>query len=334
MTAAFGRPPALPPVVGPRRAHPLPLLHRPGAGGRPGLDDPAAGGGEPRPGRRPGRRHRLPQDPRWAEVLAEAAPGARASLWLDPDRQLVGNLDTLLARWLLPQDLALWRHEDSDWRAMAERHLVEGKAPAAAILAQAARFAAAGVPGAPRRLRHRHGLAPARRRRRRGALRRLVGSAGRRRPAPTTSRSTACSPRIPRALRPAILPARLGTAADNAFVARLARGPLAPPAGGAARPAAAGRLPQRGAASPTSPRPSCAAGSSAPWSPRPSPTTTSASPRTRRGVRDAVVVLTKGAMETSTPRRSPPSAGATSPPSAAGTTSAPSPPRRGPSTRT
>ena len=113
---------------------------------RPRLDDAAAGGRKPRPGRRPGSRHGLPQDPGGGGAR-RAAPVARASLWLDPDRQLVGNLDTLLARWLLPQDIALWRHADSDWRAMAERHLVAGTAPAAAVIAQAERFAAARVPG-------------------------------------------------------------------------------------------------------------------------------------------------------------------------------------------
>ena len=89
------------------------------------------------------------------ETLAEAAPEASASLWLDPDRWLIGNTDTFIARWLLPQALALWRSDASDWRALAEAHLLAGPSrngPAgsgtapAAVLAQAARFAAENLP--------------------------------------------------------------------------------------------------------------------------------------------------------------------------------------------
>ena len=75
-------------------------------------------------------------------VLAAVAPEAEASLSLAPDRRLVGNLDTLLARWLWPQDLALWRHEAGiDWWDLAEAALIAAPAPAgpapAALLAQA-----------------------------------------------------------------------------------------------------------------------------------------------------------------------------------------------------
>ena len=110
-----------------------------------------------------------------------------------------------------------------------------GTAPAAAVIAQAEGFAARARARRPRRLRHRHGLAPARRRGRRGALGGLVGGAGRRRPAPTTSRSTARSPRTPGSSGRRSCPRALGTAADNAFAARLARRPprrrrAAPPA--------------------------------------------------------------------------------------------------------
>ena len=97
------------------------------------------------------------------ETALAGLPGVRASLWLDPDRLLVGNPETFIARWLLPADIALWRNLDGDWRAMAERHLLCGPpsaagpaagpaagsaaGPAAVLLAQAEAFAAARVPG-------------------------------------------------------------------------------------------------------------------------------------------------------------------------------------------
>ena len=285
MTAAFGHPPVLPPVAGiAERVRFLCFTDRltDGPAAVPGWTMLPPAAGSPDPAADPAAAtafHKI----RAAEVLAEAAPGARASLWLDPDRQLIGNLDTLLARWLLPQDLALWRHVDSDWRAMAERHLVAGDAPAAAVIAQAEGFVAAHVPG------NRGGCD--------------TGMVWRRHDAPGVAalcdawwESWRADPgaddlalyRVlaedPALLRPAILPARLGSATDNVFVARVA-------------PSVARELPRRprGRRPPgrcrssfsaprgsrTSPRPSCAAGSSAPWSPPPAPTTTSASPRTR-----------------------------------------------------
>lgn len=61
------------------------------------------------------------------EALAEAAPDAEASLYIRPDRALVGNLHTMLLRWLQPSDFALWRHSGgADWHDLAERVLVNG----------------------------------------------------------------------------------------------------------------------------------------------------------------------------------------------------------------
>lgn len=52
-----------------------------------------------------------------AQALGLAAPAAEASLWLAPDRKLVGNAHTLMLRWLLPHDLVLWRSEaGTDWQ--------------------------------------------------------------------------------------------------------------------------------------------------------------------------------------------------------------------------
>lgn len=80
-----------------------------------------------------------------ALALAEAAPEARASLYLRPDRWLVGNLHTLLARWCLPQELALWRHPDGiDWQDLAEARLLGGFDPAVAD--QAGEAEARGLP--------------------------------------------------------------------------------------------------------------------------------------------------------------------------------------------
>jgi len=232
VTAAFGRPPALPPVSGLAGRIRF-LCFTAGPASAPGWTILPPAAGSPDPAADPAAAtafHKI----RLGEVLAEAAPGARASLWLDPDRQLVGNLDTLLARWLLPQDLALWRHEDGHWRAMAERHLVEARVPAAAILAQAADFEAAGVPrteggGDTGMVWRRHDAAGV------AALCDAWWAAWAATPGADDLALYRALAEDPAALRPAMLPARLGTAADNAFVARLARGSLrrpraAPPA--------------------------------------------------------------------------------------------------------
>jgi hypothetical protein len=97
----------------------------------------------------------VPADPESGEahricphrVLAEVAPRAEWSLYVAPDRLVVGNLHTLFARWLLPQPLALWRHpRGGDWHDLAERHLVAGTAPAEAVLAQARACAGEDLP--------------------------------------------------------------------------------------------------------------------------------------------------------------------------------------------
>ena len=79
-------------------------------------------------------------------VLAEVAPRAEWSLYVAPDRLVMGNLHTLFTRWLLPQPLALWRHPRAgDWHDLAERHLVTGTAPVEAVLAQARACAGEGL---------------------------------------------------------------------------------------------------------------------------------------------------------------------------------------------
>ena len=237
---------------------------------------------------------------RAAEVLGQAAPDAEASLWLDPDRTLLGNPDTLLTRWLLPQDLALWRNPASDWPDMAERHLVHGTAPAAAVLAQAGRFAAEAVPG------------------RRGGC--DTGMIWRRHAAPGMAALTeawwrswteapgaddlalyrALHAPEPAPIRPAILPARLGSAADNIFVARSAPRPVRP----RPRPRSAGRLPIAF----LSAAPRAKSASTFLRGRQLSAMVAAAYPETydvrftedAAGLRDAVVVLTKGAMATLT----------------------------------
>ncbi|TPE48408.1 hypothetical protein [Amaricoccus solimangrovi] len=93
----------------------------------------------------------------WARVhaeaaLAEIAPEAEASLCLRPDRALIGNLHTMIARWFLPADFVLWRHSGGvDWHDLAERVLVRrafGRPGVneARVLAQARDCAARGLP--------------------------------------------------------------------------------------------------------------------------------------------------------------------------------------------
>jgi hypothetical protein len=82
-------------------------------------------------------------------ALAAAAPAARASLYLRADRWLVGNLATLLLRWCLPHELALWRHPQGvDWQDLAEARLIGAPPPdvAASVIAQAQDCAARGFP--------------------------------------------------------------------------------------------------------------------------------------------------------------------------------------------
>ncbi len=79
--------------------------------------------------------------------LAEAAPEADRSLFVDPGLIPVGNLHTLMTRWLLRQDMVLWRHPAAgDWQGIAEDALLAGAYPAASVIAQAEACATAATP--------------------------------------------------------------------------------------------------------------------------------------------------------------------------------------------
>jgi hypothetical protein len=171
-------------------------------------------------------------------ALAEAAPEAEASLWLGPDRRLVGNPHTLLARWCLPHALVLWRHGHGiDWQDLAEHHLTAGGAPGdrEAVLAQAEDCAARALPrdqGAwdTGMIWRRHGAAEV------AALMEAWWAAFARAPgldaialyAALNDPAAAAGPAGPRTL-----PAALGSAEDNIFAGRVPRPPRP------ARPAAA-----------------------------------------------------------------------------------------------
>lgn len=80
-------------------------------------------------------------------VLQDVAPGTDRSLYVAPDRLIIGNLHTLFTRWLLPNDFALWRHPRcSDWHDLAERHLVLRAAPTEAVLTQVQRCRTESLP--------------------------------------------------------------------------------------------------------------------------------------------------------------------------------------------
>ena len=80
-------------------------------------------------------------------VLAEAGLQAEWSLFMDSSLIPVGNLHTLITRWLMPQDMVLWRHpEAGDWQGLAEHLLLTGRHPATGVLAQAEAYEAADVP--------------------------------------------------------------------------------------------------------------------------------------------------------------------------------------------
>lgn len=173
---------------------------------------------------------------RGPELLAAAAPGTQASLWIDPGLRPVGNLDTLLARWLWPQDLALWRHPRAHgWHELAEERLTAEPDPAAIALAAAC--AAEGLPrraGAcdPRLVWRRH-AAPAAAALTAAWWERAEAAPG------AADLALAAALAAPAAPRPAILPAALGPADDGAYFAA-----AAPPAAAARRrPLTAGPLP-------------------------------------------------------------------------------------------
>ena len=186
-----------------------------------------------------------------ARLLADAAPEAEASLWLDPELRVVGNLNTLLARWLMPQDLALWRHPVArDWREAVEAALLAAPPQGpAGLVALAEACEAAGLPGVSteacgpagggacdtRALWRRHGVAEVE------AL--MAAWWARAAGAPETADAAfAALIADPARLRPRILPAGLGPLADGVFLAA-APWPAAPARTRAPRPPAGGRLP-------------------------------------------------------------------------------------------
>ncbi|WP_143058033.1 hypothetical protein [Loktanella fryxellensis] len=80
-------------------------------------------------------------------LLKDVAPDAAWSLYIDSDQIPVGNLHTLIMRWLMPQDIAVWRDPvASDWQARAERLLLTGLRSVTAVLAQVATCAAENLP--------------------------------------------------------------------------------------------------------------------------------------------------------------------------------------------
>ncbi|WP_111431615.1 hypothetical protein [Rhodobacteraceae bacterium DSL-40] len=165
-------------------------------------------------------------------LLDAAAPRAEHSLFIAPDHQLLGNIDTLIGRWLGGHDFVMWRHPRcADWQDMAERHLIEGDAEAGAVLAAAEALADR------RPLHGQGGLDASMIWRRHGAAEidalmqawwqvHLEGPAGC--PADLTlygllhapgSGPQAAGEALPPA-RPEILPSHLGTARNNIFTAR------------------------------------------------------------------------------------------------------------------
>ena len=164
-------------------------------------------------------------------ALAAAAPDAEVSLCLGPGRRLVGNLDTLLGRWLLPTPLVLWRHPAGiDWWDLVEAYLVgdpvtaaagwAGEADPEAVLAQAQDCEARQLPrnaGAcdTGMIWRRHG-APEVVRLMEAWWAALAAAPGLEAVALYAALE---DPAVPPPLRPHILPAALGPAGDNAFVA-------------------------------------------------------------------------------------------------------------------
>jgi hypothetical protein len=199
--------------------------------------------------------HRIRAD----TVLAEAAPAAEFSLWIAPDRVLLGNLDTLITRWLIGRDLVLWRHgRGADWHDLVEAALVTGEVLAGESVAGAAESAAGAMApglldqaaacdaaGMPREtlvcdsglLWRRHGAEDV------AALMAAWWALREARPAdqagdPDLDLARALA--APGAARPQVLPAALGPATDNPYVARQPRQgrarPRPAPTAGAGRP--------------------------------------------------------------------------------------------------
>lgn len=80
-------------------------------------------------------------------ALPAAVRGATWSLFIDSRRIAVGNLHTLLTRWLMQHDMVVWRHPAAgDWHGLAEHALLAGTHPASAVLAQAEACSTASIP--------------------------------------------------------------------------------------------------------------------------------------------------------------------------------------------
>jgi hypothetical protein len=82
------------------------------------------------------------------EALYSVAPEAEASLFVAADMLMIGNLETLLTRWLLHEDFVAWRHPRCiDWHDLAEQHLIEEpRRNTGRVLAQAIDFERVGIP--------------------------------------------------------------------------------------------------------------------------------------------------------------------------------------------
>jgi hypothetical protein len=178
-------------------------------------------------------------------VIPAVAPDAEASLFVAPEMLVVGNLDTLFARWLSGQDVAAWRHPHCiDWHDLAERHLIAGTGAGEPVLAQARHGSMAGLPrdrGAcdTRVLWRRHGAPEV------GRLMERWWETFLAAPGETDLALYRAlhDPAAPPPTTPKILPAALGTAEDNIFFARPAAGRT--PAPCPAAPVVTGRSPLR-----------------------------------------------------------------------------------------
>ena len=152
-TTAFGAEPDPAPVFAGIRRPALRLPHRPAARrGRLGGAAAAARARPTGPGRAPPPGAASAPISRWPR----RRPGPRPRSTSRSDRWLVGNLHTLLLRWCLPHDLALWRHPTGiDWQDLAEARLITGAPAAGAVIAQAEglrgarRCRATAAPGTP-----------------------------------------------------------------------------------------------------------------------------------------------------------------------------------------
>ena len=81
------------------------------------------------------------------KVLWDVDPMVARSLYVDPARLIVGNMHTLLTRWLSAKSFVVWPQPDcTDWHELAERHLVLGSAASSAVLRQATTYERIRVP--------------------------------------------------------------------------------------------------------------------------------------------------------------------------------------------